>query len=110
MPNSNVQNHTKRTISSFRFVRSGILQILAWPLLCLILTAGLWYWTNLKNAAEKRAGEKKVIEEVSVLCKDYEKYLVQAIEQANQITLQLQNGWVQSLGKVDLPELSQGGD
>lgn len=109
MPDSDLNNNTKRTIFGFGLIRRGILQILAWPLLCLILTTGLWYWTNSKIAAEKQVCEKKVIEEVSVLCKDYEKYLVQAIEQANQITLQLQNGWVQSHGKVDLSELSESG-
>jgi signal transduction histidine kinase len=109
MPNSDLINHTKRAISGFGFVRSGILQILAWPLLCLILTTGLWYWTNSTINAEKQACEKKVLEEASALCKDYAQYLVQAIEQANQITLQLQNGWEQSHGNLNLQELSQGG-
>jgi signal transduction histidine kinase len=107
MPDSDLNSHNKRSIPGFGLVRRGILQILAWPLLCLILTAGLWYWTNSKIAAEKQASEKKVFAEASALCKDYAQYLVQAIEQANQITLQLQNAWEQSHENLDLQELSQ---
>ena len=109
MSNSDSNNHTKRTISGSGFFRRGILQILAWPFLCIILTTGLWYWTDSKIAAEKQAYEKKALEEASALCKDYAQYLVQAIEQANQITLQLQNGWEQSHGNLNLQELTQGG-
>jgi signal transduction histidine kinase/CheY-like chemotaxis protein len=109
MSDDSVTNHTGRTISIQGFVRSGILQILAWPLLCLMLAAGLWYWTISKIDAEKRACEKKALADATALCKDYAQYLAQAIEQANQITLQLQYGWEQSHGNLNLPELSQGG-
>ncbi len=107
MSNNDSINHKKRTISSFGFVKSGIFQILAWPLMCIILTTGLWYWTNSKINGEKQACEKKAIEEASALCKDYAQYLAQAIEHANQITLQLQNGWKQSHENLNLQELSQ---
>ncbi len=106
---SNVINNPRRTLFSHGFFKSGILKILVWPLLCLLLAAGLWYWTISKIDAEKRAGEKKALEEVTALCKDYARYLSQAIEQANQITLQLQQYWGQSHGKLNLRKMSQGG-
>ena len=109
MSNDDLNTHTRRTIYSSGFFRSGILHILAWPLLCLILAMGLWYWTISKIDAEKRACEKKVLQEASALCNDYAHFLVQAIEQANQITLQLQYGWEKSRGNLPLKELSQGG-
>ena len=109
MSKDDVVIHTGRTTYSSGFFRNGILQILAWPLLCLILAIGLWYWTLSKIDAEKRACEKKVLQEASVLCNDYAHYLAQAIEQANQITLQLQFAWEQSHGDLRLQELSQGG-
>ena len=109
MSSDNVINHTKRTIFSHGVFRNGILQILAWPTLCLILAAGLWYWTISKIDAEKQAGEKKLLAEATALCNDYAQYLVQVIEQANQITLQLQYGWEQSHGNINLQELSKGG-
>jgi len=104
-----VLNHTGRTIFSHGFFRSGILQILAWPLLCLMLAAGHWYWTISKIDAEKRACEKKVLAETTALCNDYAHYLAQAIDRANQITLQLQYGWEQSHGQLNLHELSHEG-
>jgi PAS domain S-box-containing protein len=109
MSNDNVSNHTRRTIFSHGLFRSGFLQILAWPLLCLMLVAGLWYWTISKIDAEKRACEKKVLAEVSALCNDYALYLAQAIERANQITVQLQYAWEQSHGNLNLQVLSQEG-
>lgn len=109
MSNGGLINHAKRTISGAGFGRSGILQILAWPVMCLILAMGLWYWTISKIDAEKRACEKKVLEEATALCKDYAQYLAHAIEQANQITLQLQYGWEKSHGNFQLRELSEGG-
>ena len=109
MSNDDLSNHTRRTIYSSGFFRSGILQILAWPLLCLFLAMGLWYWTLSKIDAEKRACEKKVLQEASALCNDYAHFLAQAIEQANQITLQLRYSWEQSHGNLPLKELSQGG-
>ncbi len=109
MSSDNLINHTRRTIFSHGVFRSGILQILAWPALCLILAAGLWYWTLSKIDAEKQACEKKVLAEATALCNDYAQYLVQVIEQANQITLQLQYGWEQSRGNINLKELSKGG-
>ncbi len=109
MSTDNLIHQTRRTIFSHGFFRSGILQILSWPLLCLILAAGLWYWTISKIDAEKQASETKVLEEVSALCKDYVQEITQAIEQANQITLQLQYAWEQSRGNVNLRKLSQGG-
>ena len=109
MSNDDLITHSRRPISSSGFFRSGLLQILAGPLLCLILAMGLWYWTISKIDAEKRACEKKVLQEASALCNDYAHYLAQAIEQANQITLQLQYGWEQSHGNLHLQELSQSG-
>ncbi|MDO9308615.1 MAG: ATP-binding protein [Deltaproteobacteria bacterium] len=109
MSNNGLLNHTRRTIFSHGLFRSGILLILAWPLLCLILAAGLWYWTISKIDAEKRACEKKVLAEATALCNDYAHYLAQVIEQANQITLQLQYSWEQSRGNINLKELSKGG-
>ena len=109
MSNDDLSNHTRRTIYSSGFFRSGILQIIAGPLLCLILATGLWYWTISKIDAEKRACEKKVLQEASALCNDYAHYLTQAIEQANQITLRLQYDWEQSHGNLHLQKLSQGG-
>ncbi|MBJ6727589.1 PAS domain S-box protein [Geomesophilobacter sediminis] len=104
-----VLQHAGRTISGSKFIRSGILQILAWPLLCLALAAALWYWTLSKIDAEKRVCEKKALAEASELCKDYVQYLTQAIERANQITLQMQYAWERSQGNLNLRELSQGG-
>lgn len=109
MPNIDVIKHTRRKIYSQGIVKSGILQILAWPLLCLMLAAGLWYWTVSKIETEKLAAEKKALAEATALCDDYAKYLAQAIDRANQITLQLQYAWEQSYGDLDLRELSQGG-
>ena len=109
MSNDDLSTHTRRTIYSPGFFKSGILQIFVGPLLCLILATGLWYWTTSKIDAEKRACEKKVLQEASALCNDYAHYLAQAIEQANQITLQLQYGWEQSHGSLHLQKLSQGG-
>ncbi|MDD2733320.1 MAG: ATP-binding protein [Desulfuromonadaceae bacterium] len=109
MSDDSLISHTRRTISGYGFFRSGILQILAWPLFCLILAAWLWYWTISKIDAEKQAGEKKVLAEATALCNDYANYLIQAIEQANQITLQLQYNWEQSHGNINLQELSKGG-
>ncbi len=86
--------------------KSDILQILAWPLLCIIFTTGLWSWTISKINAEKRVCEKKVLQEASALCKDYTHYLAQAVEQANQITLQLQYEWHHSHSSSHLQELS----
>ena len=102
-------NQTKRTVSGFRLDWSGTSRILAWPVLCLLLATGLWYWTLSKIETEKQACEKKVLEEVTALCKDYAQYLAQAVEQANQITLQLQYAWEQSHGRLNLQELSKGG-
>lgn len=109
MTSDSLIKHTGRTIFGQGLFRSGILLILAWPLLCLILAAGLWYWTISKIDAEKRACEKKVLAEATALCKDYAQYLSQAIERADQITLQLQYAWEQSRGNLNLRELSQGG-
>lgn len=109
MSDDSLINHSKRTITNSRFFGSGILQILAWPFLCLILASGLWYWTISKIDTAKRVCEKKALQDASALCNDYTQYLVHAIEQANQITLQLQYDWVQSHGNLHLQELSQEG-
>jgi signal transduction histidine kinase len=109
MSTDRVIKHTGHTAFSPGLFRRGILQILAGPLLCLLLAAGLWSWTIAKIEAEKRAGEQKVLAEARALCSDYAQYLAQAIEQANQITLQLQYNWEQSRGNINLKELSQGG-
>ena len=109
MSKDDLSTHNRRTIYSSGFFRSGILSILAWPLLCLMLALGLWYWTISKIDAEKRACEKKVLQEASALCNDYAHYLALAIEQANQITLQLQYGREQTHKNLYLQELSQRG-
>jgi PAS domain S-box-containing protein len=109
MSNDNVTHRSRRTSFSPGAFRSGILQILAWPLLCLMLAVGFWYWTLSKIDTEKQAVEKKALSEATALCEDYVQYLAQAIDLANQITLQLQYGWEQSHGNLNLKELSQGG-
>jgi signal transduction histidine kinase/CheY-like chemotaxis protein len=109
MSGDRLNNHTGSTIFSRGFLRSGILQILAWPLLCIILATWLWYWTLSKIDAETKACEKRVLAEATSLCKDYAQYLTQSIEQANQITLQVQYAWEQSGVNLNLRELSKGG-
>jgi PAS domain S-box-containing protein len=84
-------------------------QVLAWPILSLILVTALWYWVNSTINTEKQNIEQKALEEAAQLSVDYEKYLTQIIDQANQITLQLQYNWEKSQGKLNLSELSQGG-
>lgn len=97
------------TAAHHRNVKSGILKILAWPLLCLFLVAGLWYWTITKINQERLAAEKKVLKDVSALCNDYVQYVTHSIEQANQINRQLQYGWEKSGGNLQLHDLAQGG-
>jgi signal transduction histidine kinase/CheY-like chemotaxis protein len=109
MSSDNMLHHPGRTFFSQGFFRSGILQILAGPLLCLMLAAGLWSWTISKIDTEQQACEKKVLAEATALCNDYAHYLAQAIDRANQITLQLQYAWEQSHGNINLKELSKGG-
>jgi PAS domain S-box-containing protein len=109
MSNDNMNDRTWRTSFSHGFFRSGILQILAWPLLCLMLAVWLWYWTLSKIDTERRAVEKKVLSEATALCEDYVQYLAQAINLADQISLQVQYGWERSHGNLNLQELAQGG-
>lgn len=102
-------NRTRLAFSRLEFLRGSITQVLVWPVLCLILVTVLWYWTDSRIEAEKRNLENKVLEDATVLCKDYAQYLDQAIKQANQITLQVQYNWQQSHGKLDLLKWSQSG-
>lgn len=105
----NLINRAKRVVPKLESLRGNLLQILAWPILCLILATVLWYWTISKINADKSTLEKQAINDASALCYDYAQYLAQAIEQANQITLQLKYNWEQSHGNLNLQELSQSG-
>jgi diguanylate cyclase (GGDEF)-like protein len=99
----------ERPSPKLAFSRSNILRILVWPILCLLLAMALWYWTAAKINADKVALEQKALEEVGLMSRDYEQYLNQVIEQANQITLQLKYNWEQSHGRLNLHEMMQGG-
>ena len=102
-------NRSKRPVARLEFLRGSLPEILAWPVLCLILVMVLWYWTISNIDAEKAAVEKQAIQDASALRKDYAQYLTQVIEQANQLTLQLKYNWEQSHGNVNLRDLSQSG-
>ncbi|WP_082879674.1 PAS domain-containing protein [Methylomonas methanica] len=101
--------HTEIAFSRLEFLRGGILQILAWPILSLLFVTALWYWVNSTIDTEKHNVEKKALEEATQLSMDYEKYLTQVIDRANQITLQLQYNLEKSQENLNLPELAQGG-
>ncbi|MDD2365805.1 MAG: ATP-binding protein [Desulfuromonadaceae bacterium] len=110
-------SNTSRTADiGHRLAGSGILLILAGPLLCLLLAAGFWYWTFTDIDTKKQALEKQALADAAALCNDYEQYLNQAIDQANLITLQVHGSLEHyshehhgHAGHSDLKELSKGG-
>jgi diguanylate cyclase (GGDEF)-like protein/PAS domain S-box-containing protein len=91
------------------FFRRHIVQILAWPVLCIFLIGGVWLGTIWKIDVERAAAENRALQDAAGLCRDYAQYLSQVIEQAGQITLQLKYDWEQSHGKLDLQKLSRSG-
>lgn len=101
--------HTRIAFSRLEFLRGSVLQVFAWPFLSLILVTALWYWVNSTINTEKHNIEKKAREDATRLSVDYEKYLTQVIDQANQVTLQLQYDREKSQGKLNLSELSESG-
>jgi len=109
MADQNSIKRAKSAASKLQFLHGSFLQIIAWPILCIILGAVLWYWTISKIDADASAVEKKALRDASALCHDYAKLLSKLLEQANQITLQLKYNWEQSQGKLDLEALSQSG-
>jgi diguanylate cyclase (GGDEF)-like protein/PAS domain S-box-containing protein len=73
------------------------------------LGALLWYWTLLKIDADESAVEKNALEDAKSLSHDYTQYLTRAIDQVDQITLEVKYNWEHSRGKVNLEEFSQHG-
>jgi diguanylate cyclase (GGDEF)-like protein len=101
--------HNKGADSSLQFLRVHFVQIVAWPVLVLILELALWSWTHTKIDTERALFEKKGLQVATDLCNDYAKVLPEIIEQINQITLQVKYNAEHTRGKPNLEAMSRSG-
>jgi len=109
MPDSGVINHLVQTIRRLRFLRGSLVRVFLWPIVGLALGMALWGVTSSRIEADKRALKENALKEVTSLTHAYAQYVAGAIEQADQIALQVKYNWEHSHGKVNLEELSQKG-
>jgi diguanylate cyclase (GGDEF)-like protein len=101
--------NSKGTDSGLQFLRVRYLQVIALPVLVLILEAALWAWTNTKIDDDRALVEKKGLQLATDLCNDYAKVLPDIIDQVNQITLQVKYAWEHTRGKPSLEAMSRSG-
>jgi len=109
MLDRNIVKRLIHEIGKAGFLKASLHRILAWPAICLILGALLWYGVLSKIDAEKIALQQNSLNAASSLTHAYAQYVVNAIEQVDQITLRVKHDWERSHGRLDLAELSQSG-
>jgi diguanylate cyclase (GGDEF)-like protein len=91
------------------YIKSNLLQVLLWPLICLALGSLLWFATYAKLNAEKETLLAQGLKDAKSLANGYAKQLNRSIEQVDQITLQVQYDWSKSQGQLKLEELVKAG-
>jgi signal transduction histidine kinase len=109
MKSEEIRKAPEIAVSRLEFLHGSLAQVLAWPALSIIILMMLWFATESMIAGEKHNLEGKALDEATLLSKDFEKYVIQVIDQVNQMTLQLKYSWEQSHGRLNLQDLSQGG-
>ncbi|MGZ8294499.1 MAG: bifunctional diguanylate cyclase/phosphodiesterase [Telluria sp.] len=82
---------------------------LFWPILALLVCAGLWWWTIARADAERSAGEERLQREAAAYAEAYEQYVTRSIAQMDQVTMQLKHSWEQSRSRSFLEDMKRDG-
>lgn len=83
--------------------------IVVWPLLALLLLAGLWGATLLRSEHERVRLESAALAEVGAAAQAYEQYVTRSVANLDQVSLQLKQSWEQSGGALRLDEMMREG-
>jgi diguanylate cyclase (GGDEF)-like protein len=84
------------------FLRGSIYSILAWPFICLLLTALLWGVILTKLENDKTTIKQNAFKHASSLSKGYAEQLARTVDQIDQITLTLKYYWKERRGALHL--------
>ena len=99
----------RRLIPDLTFLKGSLVQVLAWPAICISVGAVMWFLLRSQLTAEEAEVRRSALADTSVLARAYAQYVAHAIEQVDQITLRVKYDWEHSARKVDLAALARSG-
>lgn len=81
--------------------------VAVWPLVGLVLLCMLWSGTFLQLRSERMAAEQRALAHAASLSSSYARFLLRAMQQMEQATLQLKHDWEGARGTLRLEELKK---
>ncbi len=91
----------KAAISQLKMLPKSLL---VWPLLCVVLIAGIWQFTSVRIASERTVAKAEIYKQAAAYSKAYAEQLDRTIVQIEQLTLSLQYQWMKNPTGVSLEE------
>ncbi|AZP12946.1 bifunctional diguanylate cyclase/phosphodiesterase [Undibacterium parvum] len=96
-------------VKSYHFLQKSLGSIIVWPLICGILTVTLWGVLYSKIDEDKKILRANALKDVTLSSRAYAQYLNRAVEQIDQISMNVKYDWESSHGKLRLENLRQRG-
>lgn len=89
--------------------RRARLAVLLWPVICLLLTAAVWWATIVRANNELADAERAALKEASAAAQAYEQYLTRSVAQMDQVSMQLRQSWTDAKGDLRLENFTREG-
>jgi diguanylate cyclase (GGDEF)-like protein len=109
MKNFGTTSEINSALIQLQFLKGKLRWLLIWPTVCLLITALVWTVTFSQLATEKASIQKQAFAEAYALSKSYAEQLSRAVEQLDQITLNVSYYWAESHGALRLEKQANQG-
>jgi diguanylate cyclase (GGDEF)-like protein/PAS domain S-box-containing protein len=109
MENIGTTSKFNSALSRLLFLKGKLRWLFIWPTVCLFIIVLIWAITLSQVAAEKANIQKQAFAEASSLSRSYAEQLSRAVEQLDQITLNVSYYWTESRGALRLEQQANQG-